>query len=71
VVSATALIEYAFGEGDTLEGKAVWERIKGEWQVLKCERIGKEAIAEWSAAVLAEKLGAIAAAKAERTAVRH
>ena len=71
VVSATAFIDYAFGEADTLERKIVWERIKESWQALKRERIGKEAIAEWSAAVLAEKLGAMAAANGERTAVRH
>lgn len=72
VVSATALIEYTFIEGDTLEGKAVWERIRGEWQALKHERIGKEALAEWSAATMAEKLKAIEPmAPSPLTAVRH
>jgi hypothetical protein len=71
VVSVTAMIDYAFGEADTLENKIVWERIRESWQALKRERIGKEAIAEWSAAALAEKLGAMAAAKGERMAVRH
>ena len=71
VVSATAMIDYAFGEADTLERKIVWERISESWQALKRELIGQEAIGEWSAAVLAEKLGAIASAKGERTAVRH
>jgi hypothetical protein len=71
VVSAAAMIDYAFGEADTLERKIVWERIRDSWQVLKRERIGKEAIAEWSAAVLAEKLGAIAAANGEQAVVRH
>ena len=71
VVSATAFIDYAFGEADTLERQIVWERIKESWQALKRERIGKEAIAEWSAAVLAEKLGAITAAKGGWAAVRH
>jgi hypothetical protein len=71
VVSAAAMIDYAFGEADTLERKIVWERIKESWQALKRERIGKEAIAEWSVAMLAEKLGAIAAAKGEQAVVRH
>ena len=71
VVSATAFIDYAFGEADTLERQIVWERIKESWQALKRERIGKEAIVEWSAAVLAEKLGAVAAARGEGVAVRH
>ena len=71
VVSAAAFIDYAFGEADTLERQIVWERIKESWQALKRERIGKEAIAEWSAAVLAEKLGAVAVAKGGQAAVRH
>ena len=71
VVSATALIDHAFGEEGALEGKIVWERIKESWQALKRERIGKEAIAEWSAAVLAEKLEAVAVAKGGQAAVRH
>ena len=71
VVSAAAMIDYAFGEADTLENKIVWERIRESWHALKRERIGKEAVAEWSAAVLAEKLGAMAAARGERSAVRH
>jgi hypothetical protein len=71
VVSATALIDHAFGEADALEGKIVWERIKGEWKALKRERIGKEAIAEWSD-VLAEKLRAIGPMDlSARTAPRH
>jgi hypothetical protein len=64
VVSATAMIDYAFGEADTLENKILWEQIRESWQALKRERIGKEAVAEWSAAVLAEKLGAIQQRKA-------
>jgi hypothetical protein len=71
VVSATAFIDYAFGEADTLERQIVWERIKEGWQALKRERIGKEALAEWSASALAEKLGAIAAARGEGPMVRH
>src|SRR5215207_3224343 len=71
VVSAAAFIDYAFGEADTLERQIVWERIKESWQALKRERIGTEAIAEWSAAVLAEKLEAVAAAKGGQAAVRH
>ena len=71
VVSAAAMIDYAFGEADRLERKIVWERIRESWQALKRERIGKEAIGEWSAAVLAEKLGAVAAARGEGVAVRH
>jgi hypothetical protein len=58
VVSATALIDYAFSGGDTLEGKAAWERIRGEWRALKRERIGKAVLAEWSAAIVAEQLNA-------------
>jgi hypothetical protein len=71
VVSATALIDHAFGEEGALEGKIVWERIKGG-KALKRERIGKEAIAEWSADVLAEKLRAIGPMDlSARTAPRH
>ena len=70
-MSATAFIDYAFGEADTLEGRIVWERMRESWQALKRERIGKEAIAGWSAAVLAEKLGAVAVAKGGQAAVRH
>ena len=70
VVSVTAFIDYAFGEADTLEGRIVWERMRESWQALKRERIGKEAIAGWSAAVLAEKLGAVAVAKGGQAAVR-
>jgi hypothetical protein len=72
VVSATALIDHAFGEEGALEGKIVWERIKGGWKALKRERIGKEAIAEWSADVVAEKLRAVApAAPRPRAASWH
>ena len=71
VVSAAAFIDYAFGEADTLERQIVWERIKEGWQTLKRERIGKEALAEWSAAMLAGKLGAVAAARGEGPVVRH
>ena len=71
VVSVTAMIDYAFGEADTPERKVVWERIRESWQALKRERIGKEALAEWSAAVLAEKVGTVTAAKGEGTAVWH
>jgi hypothetical protein len=72
VVSTTALIDYAFGGGDTLEGKAAWERIRGEWQALKHERIGKAALAEWSAVIVAQKLKAIEPMAPSRlTAVRH
>src|SRR5918994_7385706 len=53
VVSAAAMIDYVFGEADTLERQIVWERIKESWQALKRERIGKEVIAGGSAAGLA------------------
>ena len=47
-------------------------RIRGEWQALKRERIGKEALAEWSVAIVAEKLKAVEPmAPSPLTAVRH
>ena len=59
VVSARAFIDYAFGEADSPEGRAVWERIRDGWQALKREHIGKEAIAEWCAVFIAEKMRGI------------
>ncbi len=58
-VSATAFIDYAFGEADTLERQIVWERIKEGWQALKRERIGPDALTAWAGAALAEKLKAL------------
>jgi hypothetical protein len=47
-------------------------RIRGEWEALKRERIGKEALAEWSVAIVAEKLKAMERmAPRPLTAVRH
>jgi hypothetical protein len=39
--------------------------------LVRIHKIGKEAIADWSADMLAEKLGAIVAAKGEQAAARH
>jgi hypothetical protein len=69
VVSVRAMIDHVFGEADTPERKAVWERIRESWQALKRERIGKEAVAEWYAAVLTDRLRAMMAGS-EVAAVR-
>ena len=47
----------------------MWERIRENWQALKRERIGKEAVAEWYAAVLTDRLRAMMAGS-EVAAVR-
>ena len=70
LVSARAMIDHVFGETDTPERKAMWERIRGSWQALKRERIGKEAVAKWYATVLDDRLRAMAAGSA-MAAVRH
>jgi hypothetical protein len=63
------MIDHVFGEADTPERKAVWEQIRESWQALKRERIGKEAVAEWHAAVLTDRLRAMTAGS-EVAAVR-
>ena len=70
VVSARATIDNAFGEAGSPENKVIWERIRESWQALKRDRIGNEAIAEWSVAVLAETFGVMAAAKGGQAAIR-
>ena len=54
-LSFAAVLEHVYAGADDPEKRAVWERIEPEWRRLRSRHLNREAIAEWSAALMVDR----------------
>ncbi|HEX2510090.1 MAG TPA: hypothetical protein VHK66_06170, partial [Microvirga sp.] len=54
-LSFAAVVEHVYADAEDPEKRAVWERIEPEWRNLRARHLNREAMAEWSAAMMVDR----------------